>query len=406
MFHLTLYSILLVLISTCKTENTTLLSSSEFTLSNKPAELIIIPGAERLPQYYDLIKNKKVGFVVNQTSQVKGVHIVDSLLKAGIDIRMVFAPEHGFRGDADAGENIKDDKDSKTGIPIISLYGNKKKPTAKELENLDIVVFDIQDVGVRFYTYISTLHYVMEACAENGKPLMVLDRPNPNAHYIDGPVLRKEFSSFIGLHPVPVVYGMTIGEYAKMINGEKWLNNGAQCELTVIENKNYTHDSFYELPVRPSPNLPNTRSILLYPSLCFFEGTDVSVGRGTETQFQVFGHPSVNSSYYFTPIPNYGAKSPLHQGKKCYGTDLTGKTIQELLDEKKLNVSYLIEMYNKINNTGKPFFLENLFFDKLAGTDSFRKMLIENTSEKEIRASWKNELDNFKKVRKKYLLYE
>jgi uncharacterized protein YbbC (DUF1343 family) len=406
MFHISLYSLLLILISTCKTENTTSLSSSAFTLSNKPTELIIIPGAERLPQYYDLIKNKKVGFVVNQTSQVKGVHIIDSLLKAGIDIRMVFAPEHGFRGDADAGENIKDDKDSKTGIPIISLYGNKKKPTAKELENVDIVVFDIQDVGVRFYTYISTLHYVMEACAENGKPLMVLDRPNPNAHYIDGPVLRKEFSSFIGLHPVPVVYGMTIGEYAKMINGEKWLHNGVQCELTVIENKNYTHDSFYELPVRPSPNLPNTRSILLYPSLCFFEGTNVSVGRGTETQFQVFGHPSVNSSYYFTPIPNYGAKSPLHQGKKCYGTDLTGKTIQELLDEKKLNVSYLIEMYNKINNTGKPFFLENLFFDKLAGTDSFRKMLIENTSEKEIRASWKNELDNFKKVRKKYLLYE
>ncbi|MBK8817993.1 MAG: DUF1343 domain-containing protein [Saprospiraceae bacterium] len=406
MFHITLYTFFLIFLSTCQNEKTDLLSSSEVKVINNSGVLKIVPGAERLPQYYDLIKNKRVGLVVNQTSIVRGVHLVDSLIKAGIDIQLVFAPEHGFRGDADAGEKIKDEKDSKTGISIVSLYGNKKKPSVKELENIDLILFDIQDVGVRFYTYISTLHYVMEACAENDKPLVVLDRPNPNAHYIDGPVLKKEFSSFIGLHPIPVVYGMTIGEYAKMINGEKWLSNGVQCELTVIENKNYSHDSFYELPVRPSPNLPNARSVLLYPSLCFFEGTEVSVGRGTETQFQVFGHPSITSSYFFVPMPNHGAKSPLHQGEKCYGTDLTTKTIEELLNEKKLNLSYLIEMYSKINKTGKPFFLENLFFDKLAGTDSLRKMLMVKTTEKEIRASWKNELENFKKLRLKYLLYE
>jgi uncharacterized protein YbbC (DUF1343 family) len=400
-----IYFLILIFLSSCNLEKTTA-GQSIAPITKSANKNKIVPGAEKLATYFPLIKGKKVGLVVNQTSIVRNRHIVDTLISIGVDVQKIFAPEHGFRGEADAGELIKDSADPVTGIPLISLYGAKKKPATTDIQGLDVVIFDIQDVGVRFYTYISTLHYVMESCAENNLPLIVLDRPNPNAHYIDGPVLKKEFTSFVGMHPVPVVYGMTIGEYAKMINGEKWLKDGIQCDVTVISCDNYRHDMFYDLPVKPSPNLPNARSVLLYPSLCFFEGTTVSVGRGTEKQFQVVGHPSLSSTYFFVPAPNLGAKTPLHQGKNCYGADLTSITIQNLLDEKKLNLNYLIQYYREITTKGEIFFLENLFFDKLAGTDSLRKMLIAEKNEKDIRSSWSTDLETFKKTRKKYLLYE
>jgi uncharacterized protein YbbC (DUF1343 family) len=400
-----LYIVFLIWLTDCQVENQLPSGSTNVIVSNN-SQSKIIPAAERIALYLPQLQHKKVGLVVNQTSMVKDKHLVDTLVKLGVTVVTVFAPEHGFRGKADAGETIQDDIDKNTGLPIISLYGNKKKPSSSDLQGIDMLVFDIQDVGVRFYTYISTLHYIMEAAAENHIPLMVLDRPNPNGHYIDGPVLQKQYSSFVGMHPVPVVYGMTIGEYAKMINGEKWLKNGVQCDLTVIENKNYSHDSFYELPVKPSPNLPNSRSVLLYPSVCFFEGTTLSLGRGTDKQFQVVGHPALESDFSFTPEPNEGAKTPPHQGKICFGKDLSKLTVQSVLDQKKLDLSILISFYQQMKNKNQLFFLENLFFDKLAGTDSLRKMLIENVPENQIRASWENDLQTFKKTRLKYLLYD
>lgn len=400
-----LYIVFLIWLTDCQVENQLPSGSTNVIVSNN-SQSKIIPAAERIALYLPQLQHKKVGLVVNQTSMVKDKHLVDTLVKLGVTVVTVFAPEHGFRGKADAGETIQDDIDKNTGLPIISLYGNKKKPSSADLQGIDMLVFDIQDVGVRFYTYISTLHYIMEAAAENNIPLMVLDRPNPNGHYIDGPVLQKQYSSFVGMHPVPVVYGMTIGEYAKMINGEKWLKNGVQCDLTVIENKNYSHDSFYELPVKPSPNLPNSRSVLLYPSVCFFEGTTLSLGRGTEKQFQVIGHPALKSDFSFTPEPNEGAKTPPHQGKICFGKDLSKLTVQSVLEQKKLDLSILISFYQQMKNKNQLFFLENLFFDKLAGTDSLRKMLIENVPENQIRASWENDLQTFKKTRLKYLLYD
>jgi uncharacterized protein YbbC (DUF1343 family) len=289
----------------------------------------IIVGANQLDKYIDLLKDKNVAIVANNTSVIfkdgksnsNYQHLVDSLLSLGINVTRVFAPEHGFRGVADAGEIITDYKDENTGVSVVSLFGENFKPSPSDLENIDLVLFDIQDVGVRFYTYLSTLHYVIEACAENGTPVIVLDRPNPNGHYIDGPVLEEQSKSFVGLHPVPIVYGMTIGEYAKMINGEKWLKNGIQCDLTVIPLKNYTHNSTYSLPLRPSPNLPNDKSINLYPSLCMFEGTNASCGRGTEMQFQIFGSPYLPKDSYkftFTPQPNYGSKIPKNMNQECY----------------------------------------------------------------------------------------
>ena len=294
----------------------------------------IIVGANQLDKYTDLLKGKNVAVVANNTSVIfkDGIsnsnytHLVDSLLSLGIKVTRGFAPEHGFRGVADAGEIVIDSKDEKTGVSVVSLYGDNYKPSPSNLENIDVVVFDIQDVGVRFYTYLSTLHYVMEACAEKGIPIIVLDRPNPNGHYIDGPVLEEQSKSFVGMHPVPIVYGMTIGEYAKMINGEKWLKNGVQCDLTVVPLKNYTHNSEYSLPLRPSPNLPNDKSINLYASLCMFEGTNVSCGRGTEMQFQIFGSPYLpenNYKFTFTPQPNYGSKTPKNMNQECYGLDLS-----------------------------------------------------------------------------------
>jgi uncharacterized protein YbbC (DUF1343 family) len=325
---------------------------------------------------------------------------VDSLLKSKVKVTKVFSPEHGFRGKADAGEKISNEKDSKTGLPIISLYGNHRKPTSQDLENIDQMVFDIQDVGVRFYTYISTLHYVMEACAENDIPLLILDRPNPNGHYIDGPILDKKFKSFVGMHPVPIVHGMTIGEYAKMINGEKWLKNGLQCELKVIKVKNYSKEKPYSLPIKPSPNLPNDRAINLYPSLCFFEGTPVNAGRGTEHQFQIFGSPELDKNYFpfdYIPKPNAGAKHPKNEGKTCFGRDLSR---EKLLD--KIKLKWLIEAYN---HTEKKAGFFTSYFNKLAGTDKLQQQIKAGKTAEEIHESWKPGLVDYKKMREKYLMY-
>jgi uncharacterized protein YbbC (DUF1343 family) len=398
-----IYSLFVALLTTCQPEKERIGVESQTAIRDSTA---IITGAERVAFYHPLLRDKKVALVVNQTSIVKDKHLVDTLLKLGINIQVIFAPEHGIRGKADAGEIISDTKDSKTGLPVISLYGKKKKPLAEDLRNVDVIVFDIQDVGVRFYTYISTLHYVMDACAENNIPLLLLDRPNPNAYFVDGPMLDLAFKSFIGMHPVPVVYGMTIGEYAQMINGEGWLTNKATCQLTVIDCKNYTHDSYYELPVKPSPNLPNIRSVLLYPSTCFFEGTTLSLGRGTDKQFQVIGHPKIKSDYSFTPMPNEGAKDPPLNGQKCFGTDLSKVTTGSIIQSKKIDLSYLLDYYKKMTAMNEKFFLDNNFIDKLAGSDQLRTQILAGKSEQEIRKTWQAGLETFSKVRAKYLIYK
>jgi uncharacterized protein YbbC (DUF1343 family) len=360
-------------------------------------------GADQIRLYLPILKGKRIAIVANQTSVIydgkKTTHLIDTLVSLELNIKKVFAPEHGFRGNVDAGESIKDELDVKTKLPIISLYGKNKKPTKSQLRGINLVLFDIQDVGVRFYTYISTLHYVMEACAELNIPLILLDRPNPNGHYIDGPVLENDHKSFVGMHPVPVVYGMTIGEYGQMINGEKWLKEGIKSPLTVIKLKNYTHDSEYRLPIKPSPNLPNEKSINLYPSLCFFEGTNVSVGRGTDMQFQIYGSPFLNkkSKFTFTAVPNEGSKYPKHAHAISYGEDL--RKVNKL---SSINLSWLIIAYKQ--NRTKSFF--NSFFTKLAGTKSLQTQLEKEVSESVIRASWKKGLDKFKIVRNKYLIYQ
>ncbi len=401
--YLYIYSLITFFLMTCKPEAEKVIYQTTPSVTQTTT---VVPASERIAVYHPLLANKKVALVVNQTSIVKGSHLVDTLLKLGVNIKVIFAPEHGFRGKADAGEVINDIKDNKTGLPIISIYGKKKKPSAEDLKDVDLVLFDIQDVGVRFYTYISTLHYVMESCAEFQKPLMVLDRPNPNGYFVDGEILNPAFKSFVGMHQVPTVYGMTIGEYAKMINGEGWLPNKATCDLTVIECKNYTHDSFYELPVKPSPNLPNIRSILLYPSICFFEGTTLSLGRGTEKQFQVIGHPALKSDFTFTPMPNEGAKEPPLKGEKCYGLDLSNMTTGSIIKDKRINLSYLIDYYKKMTDADQKYFLDNNFIDKLAGSDQLRKQIIAGKSEEEIRETWKPGLEKFMMTRKKYLIYE
>jgi uncharacterized protein YbbC (DUF1343 family) len=366
---------------------------------------VIQAGADRMDVYLPKITGKKIGLVVNQTSITGGRHLVDTLRGLGVQLVKVFAPEHGFRGKADAGELISDSVDPDTGIPLVSIYGKKKKPSREDLADIDMVVFDIQDVGVRFYTYLSTLHYIMEACAEHQKPLIVMDRPNPNAHYVDGPVLKPGFTSFVGMHQVPVVYGMTIGEYASMINGEGWLKGGNRCNLEIIPCASYTHDSYYSIPVKPSPNLPNMRAVLLYPSICFFEGTHLSLGRGTDKQFQVIGHPKLTGPYTFTPMPNEGSKEPPLKGELCHGIDLSTLQEQDIFREKEINLSYLLEYYQKMKETGETYFLENRFIDKLAGTDELRLMILEGKNAAEIKASWQEDLRNFKDLRKKYLLY-
>jgi uncharacterized protein YbbC (DUF1343 family) len=361
--------------------------------------LEIKTGADNYATYLPLLKNKKVGIVTNQTGILTNkTHVVDFLLEQKINLTKIFAPEHGFRGTADAGEHVVDGKDSKTGLPIVSLYGDNKKPKPEQLAGLDILVFDLQDVGARFYTYISSLHYIMEACAENNIQLIVLDRPNPNGGIVDGPILEKEFSSFVGMHQIPLLHGMTIGEYAKMINGEKWLKSGIQCNLTVIPCLNYKREMFYGLPVKPSPNLPNDQAINLYASLCLFEGTNVSVGRGTEKQFQIYGSPFLpKSNFSFTPIPNFGSKEPPYKNQLCYGEDLT-----QAPKVHQLELKWLLKSYNETADKSK-FFIP--FFTKLAGTKKLQQQIEAGTSETEIRKSWEKGLNDFKEMRKKYLIY-
>jgi len=364
----------------------------------------ILPAAECFTQYETFLKNKNFAVVANQASLVRDTHLVDFLLVNKQNLVKIFSPEHGFRGHADAGEKVKDGIDVKTNLPIVSLYGKHKKPYPKDLIDIDLVVFDLQDVGVRFYTYLSTLHYMMEACAENGIPLVVLDRPNPNAHYIDGPVLEPDCKSFVGLHPVPIVYGMTIGEYAQMINGEKWLKNGIHCELTVIPCVNWQRNSMYELAIKPSPNLPNYQSIQLYPSLCFFEGTVVSAGRGTDFPFQTYGHPLITQDdFEFKPRSIEGAsKNPKFKGQVCKGEDLRLIDIKQLRKQKQLDLTFLLKAYSELHSKTDFF---NAFFEKLAGTDHLRQQIIQGKSESEIRQSWQKKLNQFKNMRKQYLIY-
>lgn len=361
-------------------------------------------AADRPELYLPLLKNKTVAVVANQTSLLaEKNHLVDFLVQNNIKIKHIFAPEHGFRGTADAGEHVKNGIDTKTGLPIISLYGDNKKPKPEQLQGVDIVLFDIQDVGVRFYTYISTLTYVMEAAAENGKEIIVLDRPNPHDGYTDGPVLKEKWTSFVGLHKVPVVYGLTIGEYGKMVNGEKWMKNAVQVKYTLIPMLNYHKNKRYPISEKPSPNLPNDQSINLYPSLCFFEGTQVSVGRGTDFPFQVYGSPWLkNQEFSFTPKPTSGAKDPFLNGKLCFGKDL--RQFPEI--KGKLDLSFVIDAYQNFDKKAQDFFLKNLWFDTLAGTDELRKQIISGTPETEIRKSWQKDLENFEKIRRKYILYE
>ncbi len=362
-----------------------------------------IPGAERPGAYLPLLHGKAVALVANQTSRVGEQHLVDFLLERQVNLRRVFAPEHGFRGTASAGSLIEDGRDSRTGLAVISLYGANKKPQAEHLEDLDLVVFDIQDVGARFYTYISTLSYLMEACARAGVKVLVLDRPNPHGHYVDGPVLEPAYQSFVGLHPVPVVHGMTVGEYARMVNGEGWLPDGLICPLEVITCANYTHQSRYDLPVKPSPNLPNALAVALYPSLCFFEGTPVSVGRGTDLPFQQIGAPWFEvSNTTFRPQSLPGAQNPPFEGQWCKGFDLREFARLYLRESDEIYLYWLTEAY-AISPQPEKFFRP--FFDKLAGTARLREMIEAGATVAEIRASWQADLSRYKLMRKKYLLY-
>ena len=365
-----------------------------FTFSAQAQKLVL--AAERTDIYLHHLQNKKVGVVGNQTSMITNTHLVDSLISLGIDLVKVFSPEHGFRGKEDAGAIIEDGIDSKTGIPIFSLHGKNKKPQAEQLQGIDVLVFDIQDVGVRFYTYISTLHYVMEAAAEFGIPVLILDRPNPNGHFVDGPILDTAFQSFVGMHTIPIAHGMTIGEYAKMINGEDWITT--KCELIVIEMENYTHNTNYDLPIKPSPNLPNARSVNLYPSLCLFEGTNISIGRGTDFPFQHFGAPYLKSNYSFMPKSGEGSRNPKLENIECFGTDLRFQ--DNYLTT--INLNWIIETYKQCSEKEKFF---NSYFDTLAGNDKLKKQIIAGKTAREIKTSWKEGLEEFKKVRGKYLIY-
>lgn len=360
----------------------------------------IIVGAEQTERYLPQLLGKQIALVVNQTSVVNNTHLVDTLLSSGANIKHIFAPEHGFRGKADAGEQVKNGLDAKTGLPIISLYGKNKKPTAEQLKDIELVIFDIQDVGVRFYTYISTMHYMMEACAENNIPLLILDRPNPNGNYTDGPVLEKEFSSFVGMHPIPVVHGLTVGELAQMINGEGWLKDNMRCELNIVPVMNWSHNTPYELPIKPSPNLPNATAINLYPSLCFFEPTQISIGRGTYSPFLVVGSPDSKGNYSFTPQSIDGmSKYPKHENKACYGIDLRES---ETMDS--INLDYLISFYNDYPKK-EEFFTNSRFFNLLAGNATLQEQIKAGLSSSEIKASWQKKLNAYREMSKKYHIY-
>jgi uncharacterized protein YbbC (DUF1343 family) len=380
-------------------------SGSERISDNSDAQAVaapVLPAADRPELYLPILEGKRVALAVNQTSVLtsrNNLHLVDFLLQEGVKVQKVFVPEHGFRGDADAGEIVQNEIDKKTGLPLVSLYGASKKPSREALSDVDVVIFDIQDVGIRFYTYISTLHYLMEACAEQGKPLLIMDRPNPNGDYVDGPILKPGYTSFVGMHPIPIVHGLTVGELAQMINGEGWLENKVKASIQVIEVANWNHATPYSLPVKPSPNLPNDVSIRLYPSLCFFEGTDVSLGRGTHFPFQVFGYPDpAFGEFTFTPVSIPGmSKNPPQQDKKCYGKDLRNEPLSH-----RFTLSHLLYAYGKSGKKEKFF---NSFFDKLAGSDQLRKDILAGKDESEIRESWQEGLDNYLNIRKKYLIY-
>lgn len=362
-------------------------------------------AAEQVQMYLPQLENKRVAIVANQTSVIGDTHLVDSLLSLNINIQKIFSPEHGFRGQKDAGETFADGIDIRTGIPLISLYGRDKKPKAEDLQGVDVVVFDIQDVGVRFYTYLSTLHYVMEACAEQSIPLLVLDRPNPNGFYIDGPVLDSAYKSFIGLHPVPIVYGMTIGEYALMINGEHWHAAPEKCDLSIIPLKNYTHDSLYQLPVHPSPNLQTMQSIYLYPSLALFEGTVVSVGRGTSHPFTCFGHPLLSArSFSFIPRSIPGAsKNPKLKGERCFGEDFSHFDFASFYARPGIQLQWILDSYEELEEQTEFF---RPFFYQLSGTKELRRQIEQGVSQEKIRDSWREEINEFKYIRRKYLLYD
>ena len=400
---LCLKSIFILLIFSCEQAEATI-PSTDPPVKILPKEPTIT-AASYPETYMPMLEGKKVGIVGNQTSMVDETHLVDTMIASGINVIRVFSPEHGFRGDADAGELVGNQKDEKTGLPIISLYGKNKKPYDSQLEGLDIVVFDIQDVGVRFYTYISTLHYVMEACAENNIPLMILDRPNPNGHYVDGPVLDTKYKSFVGMHPVPIVHGMTIGEYGKMIDGEKWLKGEVECDLTVIPcSKLYSHAYRWRVKIPPSPNLRSQLSISVYPSLCLLEATDVTIGRGTDGPFERFGHPNFPDSleFNFTPKPNLGAKYPKHKGKKCYGFDLNVDSMN--LQMYKIDLSFLIEANNYMKGDmflGK----KKNMFNLLAGNGVLLGQVKKGMTEDQIRETWEDDLDAYMLIREKYLIY-
>lgn len=377
------------------------IQESQVAEQKEPEAVKLLVGAERTGEYLPMLQGKKVAVVGNQTSMVGNVHLVDTLLKSGITVTKIFTPEHGFRGTADAGATVENGVDKITSLPLVSLYGKHKKPTPEDLAGIDIVVFDIQDVGVRFYTYISTMHYVMEACAENKVECMVLDRPNPNGFYVDGPVLKAGYTSFVGMHQVPIVHGMTIAEYAQMINGERWLANNVQCKLHVVPCQGYDHSLKYKLPIPPSPNLPNMQAIYMYPTLCLFEGTALSVGRGTDFPFQVIGHPQFkDSSFVFKPESRQGASSPLYEYKKCYGKDYRKYPVENI---HSLDISIWKYAYAQYGGQ-TPFF--NRFFINLAGSPDLQRSLELGISEEKIRASWQDDLKAFKTIRAKYLLYK
>ena len=398
------FLLLFILFSTCaqKQEEQT----EKITPEPKQLKKEVVVAANRTEAYLPYLKDKNIAIVANQTSVIfktKGyTHLVDSLLSLDVAIKKVFAPEHGFRGKADAGELVKDGMDAKTGLKILSLHGKNRKPNAKQLKDVDLVVFDIQDVGVRFYTYISTLQLVMEACAESNIPVLLLDRPNPNAHYVDGPTMKAEHTSFLGMQEIPLVYGMTIGEYAKMINEEGWLEDKVKVDLTVIELENWTHLTPYSLAIRPSPNLPNDKSINLYPSLGLFEGTTINAGRGTEYQFQRYGASFLDSTKFnfsYSPKPNFGSKYPKEEGKTSYGEDLTSSEHMN-----SVSLKWLLKAYQ--NSTDKSKFFITSGFTKHAGIDKLEKQIKNGASENEIKATWKKDIETFKVIREKYLIYD
>lgn len=387
----------------CNSLNAQIIAKSDFvTLSAGDVKV----GAERMEQYLTMLKGKNVAVVVNQTSLVKKTLLVDTLLSLGIHITKIFAPEHGFYGTADAGATIKNgkDKNASTAITIVSIYGKHYKPTPEDMKGVDIVVYDLQDVGVRFFTYVSTLHYVMEACAEANKPFIVLDRPDPNGFFVDGPVLDTNCRSFVGLDPVPIVYGMTPAEYARMLNGEKWLKNGKQCNLTCVSVQGYNHKDLYELPVKPSPNLPNMAAVYLYPSLALFEGTTISVGRGTDLPFQIIGCPGLqNATYTFTPESRPGATDPMYKGQLCKGYDLSQFGAVLMKNYQKL---YFFWLKGTLKNSPDQAHFFNSYFRCLAGTDELQKQIEQGQTDEQIRKSWEPKLTQFKAIRKRYLLYD